>query len=153
MKVKVAQLCLTLCHPKDCSPWNSPGQNTWVGSRFLLWESSQARDRTQVSLIAGGFFTSWATREVQCSRWRYPLSCYYLVLSHVWLFRDPMDWSLSGFSVWGIFQARILEWVVTSSSRESPRSRDWTCISLMAGKFFTTEPPGKHILKDSSAVK
>ena len=28
-------------------------------------ESSQPRDRTQVSLIAGGFFTSWATREAQ----------------------------------------------------------------------------------------
>jgi len=27
--------------------------------------SSQPRDRTQVSLTAGGFFTSWATREAQ----------------------------------------------------------------------------------------
>ena len=27
--------------------------------------SSQPRDRTQVSHIAGGFFTSWATREAQ----------------------------------------------------------------------------------------
>ena len=31
MKVKVTQLCLTLCNPMD-SPWNSPGQNTGVGS-------------------------------------------------------------------------------------------------------------------------
>ena len=37
------------------SPWNSPGQNTGVGSL------SQPRDWTQVSRIAGGFFTSWAT--------------------------------------------------------------------------------------------
>ena len=28
VKVKVAQLCPTLCDPMDCSPWNSPGQNT-----------------------------------------------------------------------------------------------------------------------------
>ena len=28
VKVKVAQLCPTLCKPVDCSPWNSPGQNT-----------------------------------------------------------------------------------------------------------------------------
>ena len=27
--------------------------------------SSQPRDQTQVSCIAGGFFTSWATREAQ----------------------------------------------------------------------------------------
>ena len=32
---KVAQSCLTLCNPIDC-PWNSPGQNTGVGSLSLL---------------------------------------------------------------------------------------------------------------------
>ena len=31
MKVKVAQLCPSLCDPMDC-PWNSTGQNTRVGS-------------------------------------------------------------------------------------------------------------------------
>ena len=45
------------------SPWNSPGQNTGVGSLSLLRGSSQPRDWTQVSHIAGTFFTSWATRE------------------------------------------------------------------------------------------
>ena len=30
--------------------------------------SSQSRDRTQVSSIAGGFFTSWATREALWER-------------------------------------------------------------------------------------
>ena len=35
-KVKVAQLCLTLCNPMDHSPQNSPGQNTGVGSLSLL---------------------------------------------------------------------------------------------------------------------
>ena len=45
------------------SPWNSPGQNTGVGSLSLPRRSSQPRDWTQVSRIAGGFFTSWATRE------------------------------------------------------------------------------------------
>ena len=45
--------------------WNSPGQNTGVGSLSLLQGSSWPRDRTQVSWTAGGFFTSWATREAQ----------------------------------------------------------------------------------------
>ena len=40
------------------SPWNSPVQNTGVGSLSLLQRSSQPRDRTQVSLMAGGFLTS-----------------------------------------------------------------------------------------------
>ena len=34
------------------SPWNSPGQNTGVGSRSVL----QPRDQTQVSHIAGGVY-------------------------------------------------------------------------------------------------
>ena len=34
-KVKVSQSCLTLCVPVD-SPWNSPGQNTGVGSLSLF---------------------------------------------------------------------------------------------------------------------
>jgi len=35
-KVKVAQLCLILCEPRDYSPWNSSGQNTGVGKLTLL---------------------------------------------------------------------------------------------------------------------
>ena len=39
VKVKVAQSCLTLCDPHGLySPWNSPGQNTGVGSLSLLQE-------------------------------------------------------------------------------------------------------------------
>ena len=35
---KVTQPCPTLCDPMDLySPWNSPGQNTGVGSLSLLW--------------------------------------------------------------------------------------------------------------------
>ena len=34
--MKVTQSCLTFCDPMDCSPWNSPGQNTGVGSLSLL---------------------------------------------------------------------------------------------------------------------
>ena len=47
------------------SPWNSPGQNTGVGSLSLLQGIFPTRDWTQVSLSAGGFLTSWATRETQ----------------------------------------------------------------------------------------
>ena len=37
---------------------------------------------------------------------------------------DPMDYSLPGSSVHGIFQARILEWVAISFSRESSQPRN-----------------------------
>ena len=63
------------------------------------------------------------------------------VLSHC--FPDPMDCSLSGFSVHGISQARILKWAAISFSRGSSQPRDWTQVSCVTGGFFTTEPPGK----------
>ena len=56
---------------------------------------------------------------------------------------DCMDCSLQGSSVQGISQARILEWVVISFSRGSSQPRDWTCVSCVAGDFFTAEPPGE----------
>ena len=63
-KVKVAQSCPTLCNPVDLyNPWNSSGQNTGVGSFPFSRGSSQPRNRTQVSHVAGGFFTNWAIRE------------------------------------------------------------------------------------------
>ena len=50
---------------------------------------------------------------------------------------DPMDCSLSGFSVHGIFQARVLEWIAISFSRRSSRPRDRTQVSHIAGRRFT----------------
>ena len=46
----------------------------------------------------------------------------------------------------GTLQARILEWVAIAFSRGFSRPRDWTsisCISGIAGRFFTTEAPLK----------
>ena len=59
VKVKFAQLCLALCDPKDYTVHGI------LQARILEWVafpfprgSSQPRDRTQVSHIAGRFFTS-----------------------------------------------------------------------------------------------
>ena len=45
---------------------------------------------------------------------------------------DPMDCSLSGSSVHGILQARILEWVAVPSSRGSSLPRDQTWVSYVS---------------------
>ena len=50
---------------------------------------------------------------------------------------DPMDCSLPGSSVHGIFQARILEWVAISFSRGSSRPRDRTRVFCIVGRHFT----------------
>ena len=65
----VAQLCRTLYDPMDCSPPASFDHGIlqariqeWVAMPFSRG-SSQPRDWIQVSIIAGRFFTLWATRE------------------------------------------------------------------------------------------
>ena len=67
--VLIEQLCLTLCNPMDCSPPASSVHGILQAS-VLEWVvipfsrgSSWPRDQTQVSSIAGRFFTIWATRE------------------------------------------------------------------------------------------
>ena len=75
-EVKVAQLCLTLCDPMEYTVHGilQARMLEWVA--VLFRESSQPRDGTQVSCIAGGFFTSWATREtLKILEWAaYPFS-------------------------------------------------------------------------------
>ena len=64
---EVDQLCPTLCNPMDCSLPDSSVHGIFQ-ARVLEWiaisssrGSSQPRDQTQVSHIAGRFFTIWAT--------------------------------------------------------------------------------------------
>ena len=64
LKVKVAQSCLTLCTPLDYALHGILQARIpeWVTFPFSRG-SSQLRDRTQVSRIAGEFFTVRATKE------------------------------------------------------------------------------------------
>ena len=59
LKVKVTQSCLTLCNPMDYTVHRILQARAleWVAFPFSRG-SSQPRDRTQVSQIAGGFFTN-----------------------------------------------------------------------------------------------
>ena len=57
-----------------------------------------------------------------------------------------LDCSPPDSSVYELFQARILKWVAISFSRGSsqPKDRTWvSCVSCIAGRCFTTLPPGK----------
>ena len=60
--MKITRLCLTVCNPTDYTVYGI------LQARILEWVaipfsrgSSQPRDQTQVSCIAGWFLTSWAT--------------------------------------------------------------------------------------------
>ena len=50
---------------------------------------------------------------------------------------EPMDYSLPGSSVHGIFLSRMLEWVAIPFSRGSSQPRNWNWVSHVAGRFFT----------------
>ena len=60
---------------------------------------------------------------------------------------DPMDCSLPGSTIHGIFQARILEWVAIPFSRRSSQPRDWTQVSHIVGRRFTVWATRDSVLK------
>ena len=105
MSVKVAQSCPTLCDPMDHSPPSSSVHGI-LQARMLEWVavpfftgSSQPRDQTHVSCIAGGFFTVWATREALICWKDYPFPIELPLLRISWL----NVWGfISGFSVLSI---------------------------------------------------
>ena len=63
---KSAQSCLIVCHPLDCTVHVifQVRKLEWVAVPFSR-RFSQSRNWSEVSCIAGGFFSSWATREAQ----------------------------------------------------------------------------------------
>ena len=66
IEVKVAQSCPILCDPMDCIVHGILQARILERVAFPFFKRSpQPRDQTQVSRIAGGFFTSWATSETQ----------------------------------------------------------------------------------------
>ena len=62
-------------------------------------------------------------------KWKWSQSCLTLF--------DPINCSLPGSSIRGIFQARVLQWGVISFSRGSTWPRDRTWVSCIVGRRFT----------------
>ena len=132
MKVKseseVAQLCPTLIDPMDCS---LPGSSVHriFQARVLEWGA------IAFSLI---FRNSKMLSE--------PLKVRVLLAQLCPTLCDPVDYSPPGSSVHGILQPRILEWVAMPSPGDLPDSEMEPTSPVspaLAGRFFTTEPPGK----------
>ena len=89
--------------------WSNRKSHMWlVGTHFVRWFCHWT-----------SFTTWWFSHKVVSN------SC------------GPMDCSLPGSSVHGIFQARILVWIATSFSRGSSPPRDQTQVSCIEGRFFT----------------
>ena len=93
---EVAQSCLTLCDPMDCSPQvpRSMGfsrHEYWSGLLFPSpGESPRPRDRTQVVCNVGRHFTVWATREAHKESWGPKIWCFWTVVLEKTL-ESPLD--------------------------------------------------------------
>ena len=154
---------------RPCSPWNSPDQNTGVGSFSLLQGIFPTQDRSQVSRIAGDSlpaepqgkpkntgvgslsFLQWifpSPGSNPCLLCLLPLHTNSFPLSHqgspilkmkVKVAQSCLTlFNLMDYTVHGILQNRILEWVAFTFSRASSQPRDRSQVSCIAGRFFTS---------------
>ena len=139
----VAQPCPTLCDPMDCSP---PGSSVHgiLQARILEWVampssrgSSQPRDRTQVSFIAGSSLAA----EPQVKPKNTGVSSLSLFQ---WIFltqesnRDLLHCRQILYQLSHKGSPRILEWVADPFSSRSSPPRNCTRVSFIAGEFFTS---------------
>ena len=109
----------------------SPRILEWAAYPFSMG-SSWPRNQTRVSCIAGGFFTSWATREAHFID---PTHHVFKVKVKVIQSR-PTLCNPKVYTVHGIFQARILEWAAFPFFGGSSWPRGGTQVSCIAGRFF-----------------
>ena len=161
--MKVSQSGPILCKPwtvafRPFCPWNSPGQNTEVGSlsllqrifptlgsnlgllhgrQILLPAEPQGKPKNtgvgSLSLFQGNFPTQESNQGLlHCRQILYQLSYEgspkSKSLCHVQLFATPQ-------TIW-ILQARILEWIAIPFSRGSSPPRTGIQVSSIAGRFF-----------------
>ena len=155
---EVAQSCLTLSDPMDCSP---PGSSVhgifqarvleWGAIAFYCLRPGVLKSKLWDRRLLEGILLKNIFRNSSRNEWWhqwfvlfcFSLKCCCLVTKLFQTLCDPRDCRLPGFSVNGISQARIWEWVVISFSRGSFQPRHGNCVSCSAGRFFTTELPGK----------
>ena len=137
---------LYLYHPPQQWGWGA-GRNSAGPGFELRWVWSlgveEKGEREVVNYIRRGSLESLQERDTHLKVRNFSLrsqgSQGYVLTSEVKVAQscptlcDPMD-----YTVHGILQVRILEWVAFPFSRGSSQPRDWTQVSRLAGRFFTS---------------
>ena len=137
------------------SPRNSPGQNTGVGRLFLLQRIFPTQGSNPGLPHCRQILYQLSHKGSPCSskwwpNWEIGIDIYTLLYIECCLVAKscpslckPMDYSPLGSIVYGISQARILEWVPFPSPTDIPNPGTEPEFPALAGRFFTTEPSGK----------
>ena len=171
-EVKVSQSCPTLCDPMDCIVYGILQAKIleWVAIPFSRG-SSQPRSQTQVSHLAGGFFTSWATREAHgntqtsdlrmfiCSPVYHgeklkttscPKTRYWLEreksLSHVWLFETPWTIAYQAPLSMGFFRQEYWSGLPFPSPGDLPDPEIKPRSPTLQADALPSEPPRKPLV-------
>ena len=158
----VAQSCLILCDPMDCSsPGSSvhgysPGKNSGVqlpcpppgdlpNPRIKPMSPTLQLD----SLLSEPLNSFQGPRQFK-PHWFLPGPFCVWVTQLCLTLCEPMDWGSPGSSIYGISQSRILEWVAIPFVRGSSQPRGWTWSPTLQADSLLCEPlekpPGKPLL-------
>ena len=113
----------THTHTQGCSsPCWFIKYSTWVNS---MWE---------ITALFATFLLMWMFSKHKVQK---HIKCQVLV-TQLWpALCNPRDCSPPGSSVFGILQARILEWAAIPFSRGCSPPRNRTQVSCISGRFFT----------------
>ena len=127
----VAQTVKCLPTMREIRVWSLGRENPLekemaTNSSILAWRIPWTEERGRLqSMGSQRLRHDWATSLSECA-------CVHVCAQSCLTLCDPMNCSLLGSSVQGIFLARILEWVAISSSRGSYHPRDWTHVSCLS---------------------
>ena len=129
-------------------PWDSPGKNTGVGCHFLL-QCVKVESESEVAQSCPTFHNPMdcvayqAPLSMGFSRQEYWSGCHCLLCQEIEMLKEGvcaqscptlcehMDCGPPGFSVHGILQTRILQWVGISFSRESTQGSNPCLLPLL----------------------
>ena len=116
-------------------------RNSGAG-RYILQDMSSDPDWARSGPRTGNTsYSAWHSTSLRLSFSICPIktlieSCCCLVAQLYLTLCDPMDYSLPGSSVYGIFQARIMEWVTIAFSRGFSPPRDQICVSCIGRQIL-----------------
>ena len=147
-------VCLQ-CRRSGFDPWvrTIPWRRKWQPTSVFLPGKSHGpeepgRLQSMGSQRAGhNWVTSLFFPRRNCLKFFYMYSCCCLVAKSCLTLGNPMNCSPPGFSVDGISQARILEWIAISFSGDLPNPVIKFAFPVLACVFFTAELPRKPVQK------